>query len=76
MLYHLIAGGLNLFFEDEMSNMSSLQKNVVCGALTGGIFKSLRGPVGLGVGTALGATLMYSLTKLTEYGNQHGYVSF
>lgn len=76
LLYHMVAGGLNLFFEDEMSEMSSLQKNVVCGAITGGIFKSLKGPIGFAVGSVLGASLMFGLTKATEYGNQRGYVSF
>lgn len=76
LMYHLVAGGLNLFFEDEMSGMSNLQKNVMCGAITGGIFKSLKGPIGLGVGSILGASLMFGLTKLTEYGNRNGYVSF
>jgi import inner membrane translocase subunit TIM23 len=59
-----------------MSGVSNLQKNLLCGALTGGIFKSLKGPVGFAVGSLLGATIMFTLTKLTEYGNQKGYVSF
>lgn len=76
LLYHLVAASLNLFFEDEMSELSNLQKNVICGGITGGIYKSLRGPVGFGVGSLLGASLMFGLTKLTQYGNQKGYVSF
>lgn len=65
LMYYMVGGALNLFLEDEMMEMSNLQKNVICGALTGGIFKSLKGPVGFGVGSALGATLMFALTKLT-----------
>ena len=76
LLYHLVASSLNKGFEDEMSEMSNLQKNMFAGAITGGIFKSLRGPVGFAVGSTLGTVLMFTLTKLTEYGNQQGYVSF
>lgn len=73
LLYVMVAGTLKTFFEDEMSEMSNLSKNVLAGAITGGLFKCLKGPVGFGVGSVVGATIMATLTKVAEYANEKGY---
>ncbi len=65
LLYYVMGSTLNLLFEDELAEVSNLQKNILCGALTGGIYKSLKGPVGFGVGSAVGAAIMLAMTKLS-----------
>jgi hypothetical protein len=49
---------------------------LICGGISGVIYKSTRGVIGAGVGGLLGCSLMYSLTKLAEYGNEKGYIAF
>ena len=42
-MYYVVGSTMNLFFEDELANLSTIQKNIVCGSITGGIFKSTLG---------------------------------
>lgn len=44
-MYHLVGSSLNLFFEDELANLNNLNKNMMCGAITGGIWKSTLGKI-------------------------------
>jgi len=42
-MYYLVGSTINLLFEDEVANFSPLSKNILCGAITGGIYKSTLG---------------------------------
>lgn len=42
-MYYLVGSTLNLFFEDELADFTSMNKNILCGAVTGGIYKSTLG---------------------------------
>jgi import inner membrane translocase subunit TIM23 len=42
-MYYLIGSSLNLFFEDELAGLNPISKNVLCGAITGGMYKSTLG---------------------------------
>jgi len=43
LMYYLVGSTINLLFEDEVANFSPLSKNILCGAITGGIYKSTLG---------------------------------
>jgi import inner membrane translocase subunit TIM23 len=57
---------MNLFFEDELLGVSVLNKNMLCGAITGSIYKSTLGIVPAGVGFVLGGSLIGGMTKLVD----------
>ena len=76
LLYYLMGSTLTLFFEDELSSLSNLQKNVLCGSITGAIFKSTLGVVPTFVGGLVGGGLVGSFTYLTAELNKKGYISF
>lgn len=76
LMYYLIGGVLNLVFEDELEGLSALQKNTICGALTGSLYKSTLGVVPAVVGGVLGASLIAGLTLLVEEGNRRGTIAF
>lgn len=59
-----------------MDNLTALQKNMICGGITGMIFKSTLGVVPTVVGGLLGVAILGSMTKIVEEGNQRGYVAF
>lgn len=75
-MYYVIAGGMNLLFEDELEDLQPIYKNMLCGTATGMLFKSTLGVVPCLVGGLLGATLIGGLTLLTEEGNRRGIVAF
>ena len=75
-MYYLIAGGMNLLFEDELEEMESLHKNIICGTLTGMLYKSTLGVVPCIVGGLLGGSMIGGLTLLIEEGNRRGLVAF
>lgn len=76
LMYYIMAGTMNLLFEDELENIEPLYKNVICGAATGMLFKSTLGIVPCAVGGLLGASLIGGLTLLVEEGNKRGLVAF
>ena len=76
IMYYLMAGGLNLLFEDELEGIEPLYKNICCGALTGMLYKSTLGIVPCMVGGLLGASMIGGLTLLTEEGNRRGWIAF
>ena len=65
-MYYFMASGLNLLFEDELANFNQTTKNIICGALTGGLYKSTLGVVPMFVGSVVGGTLIGSLTLLVD----------
>jgi import inner membrane translocase subunit TIM23 len=66
IMYYIIAGAMNLLFEDELEGVEPLYKNMICGTATGMLYKSTLGIVPCIVGGLLGASLIGGLTKLTE----------
>jgi import inner membrane translocase subunit TIM23 len=63
-MYYVVGSTMNLFFEDELANLNTLSKNMLCGAITGGIFKSTLGVVPCVVGTLVGGSLIGALSLL------------
>jgi import inner membrane translocase subunit TIM23 len=76
LMYYMIAGAMNLLFEDELEEMEPLYKNLLCGTATGMLYKSTLGIVPCIVGGLLGGSLIGSLTLLIEEGNKRGLVAF
>lgn len=76
LMYYMMAGALNLLFEDELEDVEPLYKNLMCGTATGMLLKSTLGLVPCAVGGILGGTLIGGLTLLVEEGNRRGIVAF
>lgn len=76
LLYYMMAGGMNLLFEDEIEDMKQLHKNLICGAATGMLYKSTLGVVPCIVGGILGASIIGGLSLLIEEGNNRGLIAF
>jgi import inner membrane translocase subunit TIM23 len=56
--------------------VSKIQKNMLCGAITGAVYKSTLGLVPACVGLVLGGTLIGTMTKIVDHLNQRGIVAF
>jgi import inner membrane translocase subunit TIM23 len=56
--------------------MTPIMKNVICGGITGSLFKCTLGIVPTMVGGVLGAGLIGGLTLIVEEGNRKGYLAF
>lgn len=56
--------------------MTQLQKNMICGGVSGVLFKSTLGIVPACVGGILGTSLIGGLTLMVEEGNRRGIISF
>ena len=67
---------LNLLLEDEMADLSPFTKNVTCGFISGGIYKSTRGVRPFVVGSLMGAGIIGSLNVAVNQLNNLGYISF
>jgi hypothetical protein len=59
-----------------MEGMSPFAKNVMCGFISGGIYKSTHGFRPFVVGSVLGAGIIGSLNLAVNKGNQLGIISF
>lgn len=75
-MYFLTGKTLNMFFEDQLDSLTTIQKNMVCGGITGMLFKSTLGIVPSVVGGIVGAGIIGALTLIIDEGNQRGLVSF
>ena len=75
-MYYLTGSTLNMFFEDQLDSLTPLQKNMVCGSVTGAIFKSTLGVVPSVVGGMVGAAIIGGLTLVVEEGNRRGLIGF
>lgn len=64
-LYFFVGKTLNIFFEDQLDYLSPIQKNMICGAATGAVFKSTLGLVPTAFGAVLGAGLAATIHMLT-----------
>jgi len=76
LLYYMTGSTLNFFFEDELSSLSNRNKNIVCGAMTGFMFKSTLGIIPACVGSILGGVMIGSLSQIIQYLNQKDYIAF
>ncbi len=75
-LYFVMGKTLNIFFEDQLDYLSSIQKNMLCGAATGAVYKSTLGLVPTAFGLAIGAGLAGMMHYAIEYSNNKGIFSF
>ena len=75
-MYFFTGYMLNFFFEEQLDHLTSFQKNLVCGATTGAIYKSTLGLVPSVVRGVVGATIIGALTLLIEEGNRRGKIGF
>ena len=66
-MYYLVGSTLNFLFEDELLGYSHMQKNILCGCITGGLYKSTLGITPFFAGSLLGGSLIGSLTVLCSY---------
>ncbi|CAD8145145.1 unnamed protein product [Paramecium pentaurelia] len=76
MLYYFVGAGMNLLFEDELADINQLKKNMLCGAISGAVYKSTLGFVPFIVGGIVGGGLIGSVTLLVENLNRRGVVAF
>lgn len=65
LLYFLTGKGLNLFLEDYLDHLSDIQKNMICGGVTGAIFKSTLGYTPALFGSVIGIGLAGGVHLLT-----------
>ena len=56
--------------------MSNMNKNVLCGAFTGALYKSTLGVIPAGVGALLGSTIIGVFTVVNQHLNQKGIIAF
>lgn len=57
-MYYGVGKTLNLLFEDQLDYLTPLQKNMLCGAATGAVFKSTLGVVPTLFGAVIGSVLV------------------
>lgn len=67
---------LNFAFEDELQTVSYFNKNLICGAITGGIFKSTLGFKPFIVGSVFGAGIISVLTVLCDKLKEKNIIGF
>ena len=58
LMYYLVGSTLNLFFEDEFKDFQPLHKNMICGSITGALYKSTLGFTPTMVGGVLGGSII------------------
>jgi import inner membrane translocase subunit TIM23 len=75
-MYYLVGSTMNTFFEDELLGISNLYKNILCGTITGGLYKSTLGIVPCCVGAILGGSLIGTMTLLSNYLYKENYIAF
>lgn len=75
-IYFVMGKTLNLFFEDQLDYLTSIQKNMVCGMATGALFKSTLGLVPTAFGAVLGGAIAGGIHLATELANERGIISF
>ncbi len=75
-MYCLVGSGLNFLLEDELAELNQMQKNIICGMVTGGLYKSTLGVRPLVVGTILGGGISLALHHTILLLNKKRYISF
>ncbi len=76
MMYCVMGSTLNFFFEDELAELNQLQKNVLCGVLTGGLYKSTLGIRPFVVGSVLGGGISFALHTAISHFHDKGVIAF
>jgi import inner membrane translocase subunit TIM23 len=67
---------LNFFFEDELAELNQMHKNILCGMLTGGLYKSTLGIRPFVVGSVLGGGLSALMHMGIHQLHEKGYIAF
>lgn len=67
---------LNLFFEDQLTTFSDLQKNMLNGFVTGAFYSCTRGIIPTMVGGMTGTALLFSMHQIVQYLHDNDLVSF
>jgi import inner membrane translocase subunit TIM23 len=75
-IYYMTASTLNYLLEDELAEFTNLQRNMLCGGISGALFKSTLGLVPVAVGAGVGAALLGALTGGVSMLNERGWVAF
>ena len=75
-MYYMVGSAVNFVFEDELQDFSNLEKNALCGLITGALYKSQRGIRGTVMGGLVGVAIMGGLTLATQKANEKGLASF
>ena len=75
-VYVMSAAALNLTYEEEFEDMSDISKNMICGFVSGAIYKSTLGWIPMGVGALLGGSVIGAMTLVNQYAYERGYVNF
>lgn len=75
-MFFFTGHALNFFFEEQLDYLTAFQKNMLCGATTGAIYKSTLGLVPSAVGGLIGASIIAGLTLIVERGNRSGMLAF
>jgi import inner membrane translocase subunit TIM23 len=76
MLYFFTGKILKFCLEDPLDYFGTTTKNMICGTLTGAIYKSTLGLRPTMFGCVLGAGLGFSISLLIDWGNKKGYIGF
>ena len=75
-IYVATASFLTLTNEEEFEDMSDLSKNMICGTVTGAIYKCTLGPIPTVVGAILGGSIIGGLTLLNQQAYEKGFIRF
>ena len=75
-MYCILGNSLNALFEDELASFTDIQKNVLFGAVTGGLYKSTLGVIPFFVGAGLGAGLIGGFNYGVSHLNSRGLIEF
>ena len=75
-LYFGVGKVLGVLLEDQLDEVSPLQKNMICGAATGALFKSTLGVVPSLFGCVLGAGISAGVHTIIDHGNRSGLIGF
>lgn len=75
-MYCLLGSSLNFLFEDELAEMAQMEKNILCGFLTGALYKSTLGFRPMVVGSLLGSGISLGLHQGIGFLNERGIVAF
>jgi hypothetical protein len=75
-LYYIIGSGINLFFQEELEGITPTRKNILCGVITGGIYKSTLGFGGAASGMLMGGLFIGTLSMAVNTMYENNLVSF
>jgi hypothetical protein len=75
-LFCFNANILNLFFEDQLANLSDLHRNLLNGFMTGAFYSCTRGLVPTMVGGLTGTAIIFSMHQIVQYMRDHDLVNF